>query len=150
MTAPAPPDREALPARVQRFVLLSMAKDPDASSYLAPGAEIVFTGGRRFSAPQDIGRFNATGYARVAKRIERWDVAPDTETGGLVVTCLGVLHGAWPDGRPFDGNRFIDRLLVRPDGLISRVDVWNDSAERMLDPALAPRPDRRNPEIEPG
>ncbi|WP_291296552.1 nuclear transport factor 2 family protein [Elioraea sp.] len=128
--------REALIARVQRFVLLSMAKDPEASSYLAPGAVIVFTGGRHFAAPQEVGRFNAARYAHVAKRIERWDVAPDAETGGLVVYCLGVLHGAWPDGRSFDGNRFVDRMVVRPDGLIVRADVWNDSAERMLDPAL--------------
>lgn len=134
--APAHTDHAALLARVQRFVLLSMAKDPQASAFLAPGAEIVFTGGRHFSAPQDVGRFNAARYAHVAKRIARWDVAPDAETGGLVVYCLGVLHGAWPDGRAFDGNRFIDRLVVRPDGLITRVDVWNDSAERMLDPSL--------------
>jgi hypothetical protein len=129
-------DHAALLTRVQRFVLLSMAKDPQASDFLAPGAEIVFTGGRRFTAPQEVGRFNTARYAHVAKRIERWDVAPDAETGGLVVYCLGVLHGAWPDGRPFDGNRFIDRLVIRPDGLITRVDVWNDSAERMLAPAL--------------
>ncbi len=128
--------REALIARVQRFVLLSMAKDPEASSYLAPDAVIVFTGGRHFAAPQEVGRFNAARYAHVAKRIERWDVAPDPDTGGLVVYCLGALHGAWPDGRPFDNNRFVDRLVVRPDGLIVRADVWNDSAERMLDPSL--------------
>lgn len=132
----AAPDHALLLERVQRFVLLSMAKDPEASRYLAPGAEIVFTGGRRFAAPQEIGRFNATRYASVAKRIERWDVAPDPATGGLVVYCLGVLHGTWPDGRGFDGNRFIDRMVVGPDGLITRVDVWNDSAERMLDPSL--------------
>jgi hypothetical protein len=132
----APERHDALLARVQRFVLLSMAKDPEASHFLAPGSEIIFTGGRRFSAPQEIGRFNATRYAHVAKRIERWDVAPDPTTGGLIVYCLGVLHGAWPDGRPFDGNRFIDRMVVGPDGLITRVDVWNDSAERMLDPTL--------------
>lgn len=130
------PDHAALLERVQRFVLLSMAKDPQASAFLAPGAEIVFTGGRRFAAPQEIGRFNASRYAHVAKRIDRWDVAPDPETGGVVVYCLGVLHGAWPDGRAFDGNRFIDRMVVGPDGLITRVDVWNDSAERMLEPGL--------------
>jgi len=133
---PAPPGHAALLERVQRFVLLSMARDPDASAFLAPGAEIVFTGGRRFAAPQEIGHFNATRYAHVAKRIERWDVAPDPGTGGAVVYCLGVLHGAWPDGRPFDGNRFVDRMVVGPDGLITRVDVWNDSAERMLEPGL--------------
>lgn len=129
-------DHETLLERVRRFVLLSMAKDPKARHFLAPGAEIVFTGGRRFHAPEEIGRFNATRYATVSKRIERWDVAPDPATGGLVVYCLGTLHGTWPDGRPFDGNRFIDRMVVGPDGLIRRVDVWNDSAERMLDPKL--------------
>jgi hypothetical protein len=133
-------DREALLARVQRFVLLSMAKDPEASTYLAPDAVIVFTGGRRFAAPQEIGRFNAGRYAHVTKRIERWDVAPDTETSGLVVYCLGALHGAWPDGTAFEGNRFIDRMVVRADGLITRVDVWNDSAEWLLEPGLSSPP----------
>ncbi|MEP3665110.1 MAG: nuclear transport factor 2 family protein, partial [Roseibium sp.] len=41
------------------------------------------------------------------------------------------LYGEWPDGSPFEGNRYIDRFEVA-DGKIARMDVWNDSAERIL------------------
>ena len=35
------------------------------------------------------------------------------------------------DGSPFEGNRYIDRFVVRA-GKIVQMDVWNDSAERIL------------------
>jgi len=44
---------------------------------------------------------------------------------------LGTLYGEWSDGTPFEGNRYIDRFVVR-DGLIVSQDVWNDSADRLL------------------
>jgi hypothetical protein len=50
---------------------------------------------------------------------------------GTVVYSLGTLYGAWPDGTPFEGNRYVDRYVVR-DGLIVEMDVWNDSAEWLL------------------
>ena len=43
----------------------------------------------------------------------------------------GTLYGEWPDGTPFEGNRYIDRFEVR-DGKIVKMEVWNDSAERLL------------------
>ena len=49
---------------------------------------------------------------------------------------LGYLYGEWPDGTPFDHNRYVDRFVVR-DGLITETDVWNDSAEWILDPSCA-------------
>ena len=52
--------------------------------------------------------------------------------GDSVVYNTGTLYGEWPDGTPFDGNRYVDRFVVR-DGKIVRMDVWNDSAERLLD-----------------
>ena len=42
-----------------------------------------------------------------------------------------MVHGAWLDGTPFEGNRYVDRYVIRG-GLIVQMDVWNDSAERML------------------
>ncbi len=48
------------------------------------------------------------------------------------VYSLGTLYGAWPDGTAFEGNRYVDRFTVR-DGLIVSMEVWNDSAERLLD-----------------
>ena len=63
------------------------------------------------------------------KKIERSDVvAGDGET---IVYNLGTLYGAWPDGTPFEGNCYVDRFVVR-DGKIVTMDVWNDSAERLL------------------
>lgn len=125
-----PDNPEPMIAMVQRFIALSMASDPAAEAMLAPGFTLVFTGGRRFARPGEIGAFNATRYARVAKRIHRWDVSQTADE--TVVTCTGELYGAWPDGTAFDGNRFLDRFLLKG-GLIVRMDVWNDSAEWILD-----------------
>ena len=58
-----------------------------------------------------------------------------TGDGETVVYSTGFLYGAWPDGTPFDGNRYVDRFVVRG-GQIVKMDVWNDSAEWILDPAL--------------
>ncbi len=38
------------------------------------------------------------------------------------------LYGEWPDGTPFEGNRYVDRYVVRR-GKIVQMEVWNDSAE---------------------
>ena len=63
------------------------------------------------------------------KKIERSDVVAGA--GETIVYNLGTLYGAWPDGTPFEGNRYVDRFVVR-DGKIVAMDVWNDSAERLL------------------
>ena len=55
--------------------------------------------------------------------------------GLTVVYSNGTLYGQWPDGRTFAGNRYLDRYEVR-DGLITRMDVWNDSAEWILEPPI--------------
>jgi ketosteroid isomerase-like protein len=124
------PNGDDLIAMVERFMLASMAGDRETTdALLAPGAVIVFTGGRRFGRPDAVAAFNALRYASVKKNIERYDVAP--ADGETVVYCTGTLAGAWPDGTPFEGNRFVDRFVVR-DGRITRMDVWNDSAEILL------------------
>ena len=43
----------------------------------------------------------------------------------------GYLYGEWPDGTPFETNRYIDIFTVR-DGRITETQVWNDSAEILL------------------
>ena len=48
-----------------------------------------------------------------------------------VVYQTGTLYGEWPDGTPFEGNRYVDRYVVRR-GKIVRMEVWNDSAESLL------------------
>lgn len=119
-------------AVVDEYLRLLMIPDPAAASrYAAPDLRIRFTGGRAMSAPRECAAFNATRYAWVKKRID----ATETVAGGTpehtVVYSLGTLYGAWPDGTPFEGNRYVDRYVVR-DGLIVQMDVWNDSAEWLL------------------
>jgi hypothetical protein len=125
---------------VDEFLRLIMIPDPDAASrYTAPGLRIRFTGGRAMSAPADCTAFNASRYKWVKKRIERTETvgivhqagAQLADDGGTVVYSLGTLYGEWPDGTPFEGNRYVDRYVVRG-GLITEMEVWNDSAEWLL------------------
>jgi len=107
-----------------------MVPDPvGASRYTADNLKITFTGGREFSHPSEAAAFNAKRYKWVKKRMERTDVVPGV--GETIVYNLGTLYGEWPDGVPFDGNRYVDRFVVRG-GKIEQMDVWNDSAERLL------------------
>lgn len=121
---------------VNEFLRLIMLPDPVAASqYTAPDMRILFTGGRAMRQPAECTQFNASRYQWVKKRIERTETVaadggetPSTET---VVYSLGTLHGQWPDGTPFEGNRYVDRYVVK-EGLITHMDVWNDSAEWLL------------------
>lgn len=115
---------------VEQFILAAMAKDAETTArYLAPNAEIIFTGPRKFEKPEEVGKFNATRYQSVKKSIDRWDVTYDANR--LIVYCIGTLYGTWPDGSQFEGNRFIDRFEI-VDGKITMMEVWNDSAEMIL------------------
>ncbi|RJF70827.1 nuclear transport factor 2 family protein [Rhodopseudomonas palustris] len=132
-TIPAPArsdDTAAAAALVERFLVASMVPDPEtAATFMASDVAITFTGGRKFTHPRDATAFNAKRYKWVKKKMERTDVAPgDSET---VVYNTGTLYGEWPDGTPFEGNRYVDRFVVRG-GKIVKMDVWNDSAERLL------------------
>lgn len=118
-------------AVVTAYLEASMVPDPEtAARHMAPGIAIVFTGGRVFRHPREVTAFNAGRYAWVKKRMERLDVV--LGDGITTVYSLGTLYGAWPDGEVFEGNRYVDRFTVR-DGLIVSMEVWNDSAERLLD-----------------
>ena len=107
-----------------------MVPDPQtAARYIADDLEITFTGGRKYRHPRETAAFNAGRYKWVKKKMERTDVVPGrAET---IVYNLGTLYGEWPDGTPFEGNRYVDRFVVRG-GKIVQMDVWNDSAERLL------------------
>jgi hypothetical protein len=122
-------------ALVEAYLERAMVPDPKgAMAYVASDLKIVFTGGRAFAAPSDTTDFNARRYAWVKKRLGQTHAAFDTETSDIHVYNSGHLYGAWPDGTPFDRNRYIDTFVVR-DGLIVATQVWNDSAERLLDMA---------------
>jgi len=115
---------------VEQFLIASMVPDPvTAARYISPDLKITFTGGRSYSHPSETAAFNARRYKWVKKKMERMDVVP----GGreTIVYNLGTLYGEWPDGTPFEGNRYVDRFVVR-EGKIVAMDVWNDSAERLL------------------
>jgi hypothetical protein len=121
---------------VDEFLRLIMIPDPVAARrYTAPGMRIRFTGGRTMNDPAECTAFNAARYKWVKKRIERTETvagSANTSAGAEeVVYSLGTLYGQWPDGTAFEGNRYVDRYVVRA-GLITQMDVWNDSAEWLL------------------
>jgi hypothetical protein len=127
VTAPLPPA-----TIVDEYLRLLMIPDPSsARRFVGPDLQIRFTGGRAMRDPAECAAFNAKRYRWVKKRID----ATETVAGGTpertVVYSLGTLYGEWPDGTPFEGNRYVDRYEVQH-GLITHMDVWNDSAEWLL------------------
>jgi ketosteroid isomerase-like protein len=131
-TALAPVTDETAQAAdlVERFLVASMVPDPEtAGTFMSADVAITFTGGRKFKHPRDATAFNAMRYKWVKKKMERTDVSPGN--GETIVYNTGTLFGEWHDGTPFEGNRYVDRFVVR-DGKIVKMDVWNDSAERIL------------------
>ena len=130
-TAFALPDETRAAADiVERFLEASMKPDPVAAArFMATDVKITFTGGRKFDHPSGTTAFNAKRYKWVKKKMERSDVAPGD--GETIVYNTGTLYGKWPDGTNFEGNRYVDRFVVRG-GKIVQMDVWNDSAERIL------------------
>ena len=127
---PGPSETEEAAAIVEKYLVASMVPDPDtAARYMADDVDITFTGGRQFAHPRETSAFNVGRYAWVKKKMDRFDVAPSN--GETVVYSVGTLYGEWPDGTAFEGNRYVDRFVVRG-GKIIKMDVWNDSAERIL------------------
>jgi hypothetical protein len=117
-------------AIVEKFLEASMVPDPVAAArYIADDLRLTFTGGRKMSHPRDSAAFNAKRYRWVKKSMERSDVVAGAHE--TIVYNIGTLYGEWPDGTPFEGNRYVDRFVVRG-GKIVQMDVWNDSAERLL------------------
>ncbi len=121
---------------VDEYLRILMIPDPDgARRFIGPELRIRFTGARAMSDPAQCAAFNASRYRWVKKRIERTETVAGGSADDTVVYSLGTLYGEWPDGRPFEGNRYVDRYVVRQ-GRIVQMDVWNDSAEWLLDPSL--------------
>ena len=138
-TAPSTPDQNssqaigrAAKAVVEEFLRIIMIPDPaGARAFVAPGLEIHFTGDRLMHDPGECSAFNASRYKWVKKRFERTDVVSGASHDEAIIYNIGTLYGEWPDGAPFEGNRYVDRYVVRH-GKIIKMEVWNDSAERML------------------
>jgi phenylpyruvate tautomerase PptA (4-oxalocrotonate tautomerase family)/ketosteroid isomerase-like protein len=121
---PVPPT----PEQVARDYLAAMERRDlaAAKAYLADGFVMTFPGGKQMRTPEELVEFSRPRYRRVAKAYERFDTVPGMEAA--TVYCFGTLHGEWPDGRPFDGIRFIDRFTVSGGKLVDQM-VWNDLAE---------------------
>ncbi len=129
------PAGQAAAELVDCYLRLCMVPDPDgARQHAATDLRIVFTGGRAMRDPAECAAFNASRYAWVKKRFERYEVVSGASEAEAVVYALGTLYGAWPDGTPFEGNRYIDRYVVRH-GRVAEMQVWNDSAEWLLERA---------------
>ena len=117
---------------VEAFLRTIMIPDPvGARAYTAPDLRIRFTGGRAMRDPAETSAFNAARYRWVKKRFERTDVVAGASDEEAIVYNIGTLYGEWLDGTPFEGNRYVDRYVLRQ-GKIVQMDVWNDSAEWML------------------
>jgi phenylpyruvate tautomerase PptA (4-oxalocrotonate tautomerase family) len=122
--APAP----IQPDEIVKQFLSSMhnRKLDDAQKWLADGAEMVFPGGKRFTALVEIVAWAKTRYQSVLKTFERVETSFNSKDA--TVYCHGTLQGVWLDGTNFDGIRFIDRFSIR-DCKITHQQVWNDLAE---------------------
>lgn len=119
-------------AVVEEYLRLLMIPDPEAARcFVAPELAIRFTGNRAMREPAECARFNADRYGWVKKNIESMEVVAGGTPEHTVVYSRGSLYGAWPDGTEFEGNRYVDRYVVAH-GLITEMDVWNDSAEWLL------------------
>jgi hypothetical protein len=117
---------------VEEFLRVIMIPDPvGARAFVSPLLRIRFTGAREMRDPSECSAFNAGRYKWVKKRFEQTDVVADASEEAAIVYNIGTLYGEWLDGTPFEGNRYVDRYVVSH-GKIVQMDVWNDSAERML------------------
>ena len=81
--------------------------------------------------PAEATAFNKSRYNWVKKKFGPSHVVAGETLDETIVYQTGHLCGEWPDGTPFDGNRYVDRYVVR-NGKIVRMEVWNDSAEWLL------------------
>jgi phenylpyruvate tautomerase PptA (4-oxalocrotonate tautomerase family)/ketosteroid isomerase-like protein len=104
-----------------------------ATGLLAEGFTMTFPGKAVFRRPEELVEWAKARYRAVAKIYERFDEATDKD--GAVVYCFGTLHGEWPDGKPFEGIRFIDRFKVSRGRIVDQM-VWNDLAEVRATPTV--------------
>jgi len=117
---------------VEEFLRIIMIPDPvGARAFVSPQLRIRFTGAREMRDPSECSAFNASRYKWVKKRFEQTDEVSGASDDEAIVYNIGTLYGEWPDGTPFEGNRYVDRYVVCQ-GKITQMDVWNDSAEHML------------------
>ena len=122
--APAPIHPEEI---VKRFLTAMENRDLDeARSFLDEQFEMIFPGGQKFTALEELVDWAKSRYQKIGKRFDGFDTALNGREA--VVTCYGYLHGVWPDGTTFDEIRFMDRFTISCGKITSQM-VWNDLAE---------------------
>lgn len=121
-------DTAAAVAVVEEFLAaVGAGRTDDAARRLAPGADLVFPGGRRYRDLAGLAEGSAGRYRFVDKHRDLYE-ALSTPDGDVVVFSTGRLFGENRHGVRFDHVRYVDRFRVR-DGLIVEQWVWNDLAE---------------------
>ena len=116
-------DRAAIDSVTTYLRLVEERRLDEASAYLAPSAEIIFPGGRRFADLNEQVAAASDRYRHVRKVFDGFDVLEDE--GVVIVYVFGELEGEDLTGRRFASVRFIDRFEL-VDGLIANHQVWND------------------------
>jgi ketosteroid isomerase-like protein len=112
---------------VTHFLRRMEARDLDgAERLMAPGAKIIFPGGKQFSSQREMVEASSDRYQWVKKKFEQIDAHHEGDAG--IVYVIGTLYGVNQQGVSFSNVRFIDRFVLR-NGLIYQQDVWNDLAE---------------------
>jgi hypothetical protein len=97
-----------------------------AKGFLSDGFEMLFPNASVMTSLDDLIDWAKGRYAQISKSYSGIDAYPGDDC--TVVIARGHLSGAWPDGRPFSGIRFIDRFEL-VDGKIRLQEVWNDLGE---------------------
>jgi hypothetical protein len=125
------PDPHVLATDIVRAFLDTMeARDlVRAKRFLAPDFAMIFPGGQRFTTIEALIEWAKPRYRWVKKRYDRFDAAQGPTA--THVYCFGTLYGEWPDGKSFEGIRFIDRFTVRAGKLVDQM-VWNDMGEAAM------------------
>jgi ketosteroid isomerase-like protein len=112
---------------VKRFLRTMEKRDLEtAEAMMAPEAEIIFPGGKRFSSQHEMVEASRSRYQWLKKTFDQVDV--NQVHDHQVVHVMGTLYGVNRHGAPFSGVRYIDRFIIK-DGLIAQQEVWNDLAE---------------------
>jgi 4-oxalocrotonate tautomerase family enzyme len=113
------------PAEIVKAFLSAMERRDLAAArtFLADDFRMIFPGNAEFNALEELVAWSRPRYRFVKKSYEAFDECFG-ETG-TVVYCFGTLSGEWPDGKPFEGIRFIDRFSVENGKLLDQK-VWND------------------------
>ena len=116
---------------VGAYLTASMIPDPDAAAaYMKPGTIITFTGGREFDHPRGPTGFNAARYRWVKKKMDRFDVCPGDGRDDRLQRRHALRRVA--RRHAVRGQSLCRPLRRAATAQIVKMDVWNDSAERIL------------------